>query len=127
MPQYKTGIHVAGGAWLAILATACAPVASPPSAASGVPLATEQVAGWYIQDGSASRLQPCNASEVLTIVDGGALRRQAADFGLQDGDPVYVRLGGARAGPSFRVSRVEQFGSPQPIRDCRMTGTMIQQ
>ncbi|MDQ3039979.1 MAG: hypothetical protein M3Q51_07025 [Pseudomonadota bacterium] len=91
------------------------------------PAAASRVAGWYVQDAAAARLELCNTPDVLTVVSGDELRKRAADFGLQDGEPIYVRLDGSRAGRSFRVTHVEQFGSPVPITNCRMSGTMIQQ
>lgn len=110
---------------LATLAAACAPVQAPPVPPESA--AAAPVAGWYVQDASRTLLQPCGAPEGLTVVNGAELRKQAADFGLQPGDPVYVRVVGSRTAGGFRLTRVEQFGSPEPIRDCPMSGTMIQQ
>lgn len=113
---------------LIALSAACAPVAPPQGAApSAVPTAGTTVAGWYQQDARNATLQPCAATERLVVLDGAELRRRATAFGLQDGDPVYVRLHGTRTASEFRVSRIEQLGSPQPVRDCPMTGTRIQQ
>ncbi|MCA1714736.1 MAG: hypothetical protein LC715_06400, partial [Gammaproteobacteria bacterium] len=76
---------------LAALAAACAPVQAPPVATGTAPAATAaSVAGWYVQDGVRATLQPCGAPQALAVADGGELRKRAADFGLQDGDPVYV-------------------------------------
>ena len=113
---------------LAALAAGCAPVQTPPVATGTAATAIAgPVAGWYAQNGARAILQPCGAAEQLAIMDGAELRRRAAEFGLQDGDPVYVRVDGDRTSAGFRVARVEQFGSPVPVRDCPMTGTSIQQ
>lgn len=109
-------ISVAG---LSALALACAPVQEPRSNTEA------PVPGWYVQEGARASFQPC-AEQRLVVVDGADLRQRAGDFGLQDGDPVYVRLLGSRADDEFRLSRVAQFGSPAPVRDCPMTGTTIQ-
>ena len=104
-------------AGLPVLSSACAPGGQSHSASP--------VAGWYLQRGADATFQPCGAAQ-LRVADGAELRRQAADFGLQDGDPVYVQVVGARRDGEFHLSRVEQFGSTVPVRDCPMTGTMIQ-
>lgn len=112
---------------LAALGAACAPVQAPSvtqgTAPGGI---TAPVTGWYVQDAARASLQPCGTANHLTVVNGGELRKQAADFGLQAGDPVYVRVQGIRTAGEFQLGRVEQFGSPTPIRDCPMSGTMIQ-
>lgn len=103
------------------LALACAPAQESRSKASAT------VSGWYMQEGERASFQPCGAAQRLVVVGGAALRQRAGDFGLQDGDPVYVRLLGNRQDSEFRLSRLLQFGSPVPVRDCPMTGTVIQQ
>lgn len=110
---------------IAALGAACAPVQAP-SVTQGAAASAAPVSGWYVQDATRASLQPCGAPNRLIVVNGGELRKQAADFGLQPGDPVYVRVGGIRTAGEFRLGRVEQFGSPLPIRDCPMSGTMIQ-
>lgn len=102
------------------LALACSPVQERR-------IATAPVPGWYVQEDSQARFQPCGAKQRLLVVEGADLRQRAGDFGLQDGDPIYVRLLGSRADGEFRLFRVAQFGSPVPVRDCPMTGTTIQQ
>jgi hypothetical protein len=103
-----------------LLATACSPVQmSTPTPGSAV------VAGWYVQDGTRATLQPCAAGR-LVVTNGDELRRRAADFGLHDDLPVYVRVSGVRVGDEFRLAGVEQFGSPVPIRNCPMSGTTTQ-
>ena len=107
-------IAIAG---LAALPAACAPAGPSRSA--------PPTAGWYVQGGADATFQPCGAAQ-LRVADGAELRRRAADFGLQDGDPVYVQLLGSQRDGEFHLSRVEQFGSRVPVRDCPMTGTTIQ-
>lgn len=110
---------------LVVLTAACTPVERPPAVVENTPAPASRVSGWYVQDAAAARLQLCNEPEVLAIVSGDELRKRAADFGLQEGEPIYVRLDGSRAGQRFRLGHVEQFGSPVPITNCRMSGTMI--
>lgn len=57
------------------------------------------------------------------------LQARAKSFGLQDDTPVYVKLlarvSDARSSAKkVDVVRVEQFGSPTPVRDCGMTGVV---
>ena len=104
-------------AGLAALPSACAPAGRSQSPAA--------MAGWYLQRGVDATFQPCGAAH-LRVANGAELRRKAADFGLQDGDPVYVKLFGSRRDGAFRLSGIEQFGSKVPVRDCPMTGTVIQ-
>lgn len=114
-------------AGLAALGAACAPVQAPSVTPGAAPAASAApVTGWYVQDATRGFLQPCGAPSGLVVVNAGELRKQAAAFGLQPGDPVYVRVQGIRTAGEFRLGRVEQFGSPSPIRDCPMNGTMIQ-
>lgn len=100
------------------LPSACAPAGQ---SRSGQP-----IAGWYVQRGADATFQPCAAAQ-LRVANGAELRRRAAGFGLQDGDPVYVLVSGSQRNGEFHLSRVEQFGSTVPVRDCPMTGTTIQQ
>ncbi|MEO6155877.1 MAG: hypothetical protein ABIP16_09155 [Thermomonas sp.] len=113
----------------AIMLAACAP-ANIPSSAAPVTTATSTTTaftGWYTQQGGSAELRPCGGATALQVDNGEALAARARDFGLQDGDPVYVKVHGMRSGGALRVERVDQFGSPTPIRDCPMGGTMIQQ
>lgn len=117
-------------ALVATLLAACAPAAAPSGAAA--PDATTIVAtttaftGWYTQQGGSAQLRPCGGETAFQVANGEALTARARDFGLQDGDPVYVKVHGVRSGAALRVERVDQFGSPIPIRDCPMGGTTIQ-
>jgi hypothetical protein len=108
---------------LALTATACAPArdTSKTPGASNQPLA-----GWYTQYPDRARFQPCADPEALAVVGDAELRKRAAAFGLEDGLPIYVRMQGVRTAGEFHPTRVDQFGSPTPIRNCPMTGTTIQ-
>jgi hypothetical protein len=103
------------------------PPASPPTSTPAEPAATaaETQAGWYMEHGDGGTFQPCGQDKALTV-DSEELRQRARDFGLEPDTPVYVRLSGASDGSTFTVARVDQFGSPEPVRDCRMTGTVTQ-
>lgn len=105
---------------IALMVASCAPV-------KGAGDTAEAVSGWYRQEAKAAFFQPCGEAAALPVVDGAELRKRAAGFGLQPGDPVYVRLLGTPAKGKFSLARIVQFGSPDPVRDCPMTGTRIQQ
>lgn len=87
------------------------------------------LAGWYSEHAGESMFKPCGESDGLSVDGSGVmdLREQARKFGMQDDSPVYVRLFGVRSARSktLEVSRVEQFGSPTPVRDCGITGVVI--
>jgi pyruvate/2-oxoglutarate dehydrogenase complex dihydrolipoamide acyltransferase (E2) component len=104
-------------------ATAPAPATTPtPTPAS---TAVEALAGWYMEHGDTGTFQPCGQPTSLTV-DSADLRQRAREFGLEPETPVYVRLSGTTEGSTFSVTRVDQFGSPEPVRDCSMTGTVTQ-
>lgn len=107
---------------IAVIAGGCGSVAT-----SAADSASSALAGWYVQDATHTTIQPCGEPDRLSVANALELRKHAAKFGLQDGDPVYVRVEGSRTDRGFRLQRVEQFGSPTPIRDCPMSGTSIQQ
>lgn len=109
----------------ATMLAACAPASIPSGAEPAASAAA--ITGWYTQQGGSARLRPCDDATALQVDNGAALAARARDFGLQDGDPIYVKIHGVRNGAALRVERVDQFGSPTPIRDCQMGGTMIQQ
>ena len=113
----RIDLYTVAIAGLVALSAACAPAGPSRSA--------PPTAGWYVQRDADATFQPCGAAQ-LRVAEGAELRRRAADFGLQDGDPVYVQLFGSQRNGEFRLSRIEQFGSTKPVRDCPMTGTTIQ-
>lgn len=88
------------------------------------PNATTQV-GWYLQHAGEGRFQGCGQSQSIPIADGADLPARARAFGLTDDTPVYVRLKGSVRGQALHVTRVEQFGSPTPVRNCGMDGVVI--
>lgn len=110
----------------AMLFSGCTPTpgsaASPPRTKAPI----VALAGWYTQDAARATLQPCGEVETLVLANDAGLRERAQTFGLQDGDPVYVQIEGSREDGSFRLDRIDQFGSDTPVRDCAMTGTSIQ-
>lgn len=98
------------------------------AAAQTSPASTEHaLAGWYIQHGSQGSFQPCGQSEQWRIGAAADLADRAKAFGLDDDNPIYVRvLATTRASDkSIDISRVEQFGSPTPVRNCAMNGVVI--
>lgn len=84
-------------------------------------------AGWYLQHEGQGMFQPCGQERRLRITDSADLGDRARKFGLQPDTPVYVRLRGTLSASSdaLAVSRVEQFGSERPVRDCGMTGVVL--
>ena len=131
---------LAMGSMMALLMSGCAapdkvtaaPAASVPetSAPSAAIPDAHPLNGWYLQGASGSRLQPCGQSVQWLIGDKADLQARAKSFGLQDDTPVYVKLlarvsdASSNSGKKVDVVRVEQFGSPTPIRDCGMTGVV---
>lgn len=119
----KTG----SGYWVlcfgvAIAMTGCA-AAEKPLAAEG-----HSYAGWYTQHAGQGSFQPCGRSPALLVRESAKLRAEAVKFGLDDDTPVYVRLTGAVLADrnEMSVAKVDQFGSPTPVRDCPMSGLQIQ-
>lgn len=119
----KTGI----GNWVLCLAAASAMTGC---AAAEKPLASTDhgYAGWYTEHGGRASFQPCGHAPVLLVSGSTELRVQAKKFGLDEDTPVYVRLTGVVSadGNEMSVTKVDQFGSPAPVRDCAMTGLQIQ-
>ena len=99
-------------------ATATDPVPAPTTAAD------EVIAGWYMEHGGMTMFQRCGNDTQLSV-DSAELRARAKDFGLDEGNPVYVRVAGTVNGNTLTVASVEQFGSPTPVRDCGMTGVVM--
>ena len=113
----------------ATLLAACTPAAAPSGAApdaTTVVATTTAFTGWYTQQGGSAQLRPCGGESAFQVANGEALTARAREFGLQDGDPVYVKVHAVRSGAALRVERVDQFGSPTPVRDCPMGGMSIQ-
>ena len=99
-------------------------------AAAKKPSAAEDTgyAGWYTQRDGQGSFQPCGRAQALLVRESAELRAGAKKFGLEDDTPVYVRLSGVVSadGNGISVKKVDQFGSPSPVRDCSMTGLQIQ-
>jgi len=107
-------------AGLAVTLTAC--VAAERSSAAGA----KPLAGWYMQEGAVETFQPCGESTPRRITNDADLRAKAKSFGLDDGNPVYVKIVASLSASdkTVKVDRVTQFGSPTPVRDCAMTGVV---
>lgn len=105
---------------LAVVLTAC--VAAERPGARG----TKPLAGWYMQSSGGETFQPCGESTPWRITDDADLRAKAKSFGLDDGNPVYVKIVASLSASdkTVKVDRVIQFGSPTPVRDCAMTGVV---
>ena len=120
-------METGGGYWTlcfgAAIAMAGCAAAEKPSAAGG-----RSYAGWYTQHAGRGSFQPCGHAPALLVRESGELRTEAKKFGLDDDTPVYVRLSGAVSADrnEMSVAKVDQFGSPTPVRDCPMTGLQIQ-
>jgi hypothetical protein len=87
--------------------------------------AVQSQPGWYMEHGGQGKLQLCGQSQQLLVTSGADLHDRALAFGLEEDTPVYVRVLGSVKGEEISVSRVEQFGSPTPVRNCGMTGVVI--
>ena len=90
--------------------------------------ATHSYAGWYTQHAGRGSFQPCGQAPALLVRESADLRAEAKKFGLDDDTPVYVRLSGSVSADrnEMSVTKVDQFGSPTPVRDCAMSGLQIQ-
>lgn len=118
-PQWMFGISAA------LLLAGCAaaekiPAAQDPSVTDG-----QSHAGWYMESAGPRTFQPCGQSQPWRVTSAADLPARAKAFGLQQDTPVYVRLIASSKGDELSVSRVEQFGSPTPVRNCAMDGVVI--
>lgn len=87
--------------------------------------ATESHAGWYMEHAGQRMFQPCGQSQQWRVTAPADLPARAKAFGLDQDTPVYVRLIGSAHGNEIDVSRVVQFGSTTPVRNCGLTGIVI--
>lgn len=98
------------------------------AAAEKAPVASSQsYSGWYLQHAGKGTFRPCGQDKQWRVNKGADLRARARAFGLEPDTPVYVRVSGklSAAGDALKVLRVEQFGSPTPVRNCAMNGVVI--
>lgn len=88
---------------------------------------SQTYAGWYMVHAGQGSFQSCGKSLQLRVSESAELRSQARQFGLEDDTPVYVRLVGVETdnGDELQISRVKQFGSKTPVRNCGLTGVVI--
>lgn len=87
--------------------------------------AAESYAGWYMEHAGQGMFQLCGQSQQWRVTASADLPARAKAFGLDQDTPVYARLTGSVQGNEIEVSRVEQFGSTTPVRNCGMTGVVI--
>ena len=99
------------------------PTAPAPEPAPAAPVGGDTIAGWYMEHGDMGMFQRCGQDAQLGV-DSAELRAEARKFGLEPNTPVYVRVVGTSDGSKVSVTRVEQFGSPTPVRDCGLTGVV---
>ena len=84
-------------------------------------------AGWYLEHEGRGMFQACGQSRQSRVTGSSVLRSKAKAFGLQPDTPVFVRVTGTLSddGDVLTVSKVEQFGSAEPVRNCGLTGVVI--
>lgn len=87
--------------------------------------ATQSYAGWYMEHAGQGMFQSCGQSQQWRVTAPADLAARSKAFGLDQDTPVYARLTGSVHGNEIKVSRVEQFGSATPVRNCGMTGVVI--
>lgn len=103
----------------------CASGEQSPPVEKAPPADSQPYAGWYMQHAGQGTFQPCGQQSSWRVSASADLPARAKAFGLDEDTPVYVRLQGALRGDAIEVIRVEQFGSPTPVRNCGMTGVVI--
>lgn len=108
---------------LASIAVSSCAAAHKPSEPQG-----HSYAGWYTEHAGRGAFQPCGKTPALLVGESAELRAEAKKFDLDQDTPVYVRLSGVVSAErnEMSVTKVEQFGSPTPVRDCPMSGLQIQ-
>jgi|GEM_PF-3311255 len=106
----------------AISMAGCAAAKKPSAAGS------QSHAGWYTRHAGQGSFQPCGRAQAMLVRQSAELLAATTKFGLDDDTPVYVRLSGVLSADRNEISvkKVDQFGSPSPVRDCPMTGLQIQ-
>ena len=102
------------GAMVALAGCAAADKPTPEKTSAG---ADQGYAGWYMQHAGQGTFQPCGQSQSLQVSASADLPTRASAFGLDEDTPVYVRVTGSVSGNEIVVSRVDQFGSPTPVRN----------
>ena len=110
----------------ASILAACA-TANDPAPAAAPAAAGQTYAGWYMQRAGQGSFQPCGAARPLRVTSSADLPARARTFGLDENVPIHVRVTGVVSGSVIAISRVEQFGSPVPVRDCALTGVVVPQ
>lgn len=114
------------GAKSADAAAGAVPAAEEPARSDTIATTSgQEYRGWYMEHGGKGMLHACGQSQQWNV-DSPALHSQAKEFGLDEDTPVYVRVLATQSadGGELMVARIEQFGSPTPVRDCAMTGVV---
>lgn len=122
--RYRSGLAIALATW-SMMAAGCVGAGSPATGQASAAEESRPYSGWYMESEGRGRLQLCGESRALAVEESGDLRRRARAFGLAEDTPVYVRITGTAGDGRITVARVDQFGSPTPVRDCPMTGVVI--
>lgn len=100
-------------------------VAAEKPAASNVDSNAATYAGWYMEHAGQTTFQACGKAQAWRITQSADLPARAKAFGLDQDTPVYVRVSGSVDGSDIAVTKVEQFGSPTPVRNCALNGVVI--
>ena len=108
-----------------IVLCGCVVAEKSPLAETSPPADGATYAGWYMQHAGQGTFQPCGQSQLLKVSAPADLPARARAFGLDEDTPIYVRVTGSVRGSEIAVSRVDQFGSPTPVRNCAMNGVVI--
>ncbi|MEO5595617.1 MAG: hypothetical protein ABIQ97_00500 [Lysobacteraceae bacterium] len=127
--RFSLVLTLVSGTLLASVLSSCAatektsaPIAAPTSAA---PAKGQPYSGWYMEHAGKSTFQPCGQTKQWRVSAPADLVARAKKFGLEQDTPVYVQLLGTAQGDAIAVSRVQQFGSPTPVRNCALTGVVL--
>lgn len=110
------------GAMAALSGCVAADKQTPETAPAG---SGQAYAGWYMQHAGQGTFQACGQSQLLQVSAPADLPARASAFGLDEDTPIYVRVTGSVSGSEIAVSRVDQFGSSTPVRNCAMNGVVI--
>lgn len=116
--RFKT-LQLLVGLGAAVGLIGCAAAEKKPADAAG------SYAGWYMEHAGEGMFQLCGQSQQRRVTAPADLPARAKAFGLDQDTPIYARLVGSVKGNEIKVSRVEQFGSATPVRNCAMTGVVI--
>lgn len=127
--RFPLSLAFISGTLLASALSSCAAAEKTPApVAAPTPTATakgQSYSGWYMEHAGQSTFQPCGQTKQWRVSAPADLVARAKKFGLEQDTPVYVQLLGTAQGDAIAVSRVQQFGSPTPVRNCALTGVVL--